>query len=103
MIIYKEDIKTILEEKIINKINNELIKDIIKNIIFSSKNKINWQDVMYEINRYKDYRETNFDDITQSPEKLAEFLDNLNIEEGEGAFWEDRLGDSSLKWLKEEY
>jgi len=44
---------------------------------------------------------TNFEYITQSPEILAEFLESLNIEQGEQAIWEDYLGESALRWLNE--
>lgn len=47
---------------------------------------------------------TNYERIKEMTiEELAEFLDSIDIEQGTQAFWQDYLGDSSLKWLKSEY
>jgi len=58
------------------------------------------------INKKGDNYMTNFEWITQNLETMVEFLDTINIGRDISDVqmeWQNYLGESSLRWLMEEY
>ena len=48
----KNEVKTIIAEEILNRMNDQSAADVLRDILFNSENKINWDNAFGSVQKY---------------------------------------------------